>query len=150
MLWIGFTSQHKLIPYLTSSSIDGKEYKKILRKCLIPAIRGLEYEDDIIFPQDNAPAHKSELIELFLEQNDIESLNWRPCSPDLNPAENAFSAISRIVYAKNRHYKSCQELSEAIKNAWEHLAQDFLDSIVKSVPTRLLDVVENRRSYTKY
>ena len=45
---------------------------------------------DLVFQQDNAPVHKSEVVRNFLVQKQWEVLDWPAYSPDLNPNKNIF------------------------------------------------------------
>lgn len=54
---------------------------------------------------DNLSAHKTERVRELVEQRGCELLYLPPCSPDLNPIEEAFSKIKgllRKAEARNR------------------------------------------------
>ena len=46
------------------------------------------YEPGMIFMQDNAPIHKAKKILDWLELHGVETTEWPPFSPDLNPIEH--------------------------------------------------------------
>ena len=43
---------------------------------------------DLVFQQDNAAVHKSEVVRNFLARKQWEVLDWPAYSPGLNPIEN--------------------------------------------------------------
>ena len=48
---------------------------------------------EIIFQQDNAPAHKKASVKAFLDAQSYETLAWPPQSPDLSPIEWVWNII---------------------------------------------------------
>jgi hypothetical protein len=54
-------------------------YKDTLRVYLLPEIQAArEMGVDMVFMQDNAPCHKTNLVMAFLAQNRIQTLDWPP------------------------------------------------------------------------
>ena len=76
--------------------------------------------------QDNATPHISQSTLKFLEDKNIDVLEWAPHSPDCNP-------IERI----------------AIKRVWEDLEIELIQKSVRSFPKRLIQVVANRGGPTR-
>ncbi len=69
----------------------------------------------------------------------IYSIDWPPCSPDLNPIENVW----RILKQRLRNRKpyggwTLEELQEAVLDIWEHdiTVEDF-NKYIDSLPERL-------------
>ena len=59
---------------------------------------------DALFIQYNAPCHKAKKVMDFLQKQNIETLNWPPQSPDLNPIENLWK-LSREKAQKKQSTK---------------------------------------------
>ena len=55
----------------------------LLTKCYVP-IAALNLGLPFTFQQVNAPIHRSKLITDFFAMSSIKTLNWSPCSPDIN------------------------------------------------------------------
>ena len=72
MVWKTFTAAGvgKLIRCKTS--INAKEYIQILETGLLPSIEKLGISQNIIFQQDNAPAHTTKVTKKWLADNSID------------------------------------------------------------------------------
>ena len=81
----------------SETSINAKEYIPILETGLLPSIKKLGIFQNIIFQQDNAPAHTAKLTKKWLADNSIDVMFWPGQSPDLNPIENIWGIISRAL-----------------------------------------------------
>ena len=78
------------------TSIDAKEYIKILKKGLLPSIQKLGISHNIIFQQDSAPIRTAKVIKKCLACNSIDLMFWPVQSPDLNPINNIWAIFSRL------------------------------------------------------
>jgi transposase len=126
-------------------------YLDTLRDYLVPEIEAArELGVDMVFMQDNAPCHKTNLVMAFLAQNQIQTLDWPPQSPDLNPIENLWAIVKARRFKKFGIPRSKIELIEQIFEIWEAIDQELLDTLVDSIENRLREVVRLRGRTTKY
>ena len=65
--------------------INALEYRRILQKGLLFS---KEEQLDVIFHQDNAPAHTARTSKMWFEKKSIRLMFWPSRTPDLNPIEN--------------------------------------------------------------
>ena len=49
----------------------------------------------MVFQQNNAPVHQSEVVRNFQAQKQREALNWPAYSPDLNPIEKIRAILKK-------------------------------------------------------
>eukprot|EP00597_Dinobryon_sp_UTEXLB2267_P013040 CAMPEP_0170120710 /NCGR_PEP_ID=MMETSP0020_2-20130122/15347_1 /TAXON_ID=98059 /ORGANISM="Dinobryon sp., Strain UTEXLB2267" /LENGTH=319 /DNA_ID=CAMNT_0010350711 /DNA_START=8 /DNA_END=964 /DNA_ORIENTATION=- len=104
---------------LINGIMDSKVYTKILDNELKPSVRRLFKRKPYIFQQDNDPKHKSKWTTEYLEDHDINVMDWPPQSPDLNPIENLWSILD--FQCRSRQPKNAQALFEDLLEAWNNI-----------------------------
>ena len=72
----------------------------ILDTFLIPSIERMFGNDEIIFQDDNASCHRAKTVKTFLEERHIRSMSWPANSPDVNPIENLWWKLKKMVHDK--------------------------------------------------
>ena len=107
-------------------------------------------EPDYIFQQDNKPVHTSRLVQSYFNENNIYILPCPAHSPDLNIIENCWPELVYGRYANGKQYQHVQELKNAIVREWDTLSQNYIQKPYKSIPNRILEVIENKGGCTHY
>lgn len=118
-------------------------YEHILEIFLLPY-----YDCTYTFQQDNSPIHTSGTVKKFLSDKNIVTLNWPPCSPDLNPIENIWSLIKeKLSHIINVTYENIESNLEKIINEMKY---ENVYNIVSSMHYRLNLVIENKGDSINY
>lgn len=94
--------------------------------------------------EDGAPIHWSKISRAAKEEIDMNNLPHPPCSPDLNPIENIWALPKGKVRGLNPSPMSKDSLFEAIKEAWEEIPIEAVNSCVLSLYRRQKEVVERQ------
>ena len=102
---------------------------------------------ELVFQQDNAPVHKSEVVRNFLAQEQWEVLDWPAYSPDLNPIENIWA-----IFKKNLRGQivTWENLEEKVMEVWNNINPDVVRNLYSSYENRLVKVIKNHGSLTGY
>ncbi len=58
--------------------------------------------------------------------------------------------MARIVYHDGRQYQNINDLKIAILLAWNQLSLDLLKQLVKSMPSRIFEVIRKNGGPTHY
>lgn len=102
-----------------------------------------------IFQQDGAPCHTAQLCKKWFMKSKVQLLTWPGNSPDLNPIENLWSRLKKLVAAKRPSNR--QTLIEAVIASWYHIiTPEDIEKLVNSMPRRCKAVVKSRGYPTKY
>ena len=152
MFWGCFTQSGTGPLVAIEGSMDSLKYIEVLEEHLIPAYESIrdDSESSMVFMQDNAPCHKSNIVKRFLAEKNIETLDWPPQSPDLNPIENLWAYIKWKRASLFGIPKSKNEIIEQIMSVWENLDPSFVRVYADSVSRRLSACIEANGKNTKY
>ena len=87
----------------------------------------------------------------WLNEADVPVLDWVGQSCDLNPIENCWHRLKRII-ATYPAATNLEELATTIKKAWRKLAKDmdYLKALTNSMSSRVNAVLEANGDVTKY
>lgn len=88
----GLTRQGFVAPMVLDGPMDGATFSAYIQQVLARETR----RGDLVL-LDNLPAHKTAAVRAAFERCRIDYLYLPPYSPDLNPIENAFSKLKRLV-----------------------------------------------------
>lgn len=127
--------------------MNGEMYKNILKENL-----ATEYADNLplawIFQHDNDPKHCSKVVKSWLATQSIKLLEWPPQSPDLNPIENLWGIIKRVIAARKPTNKDM--LWKVIQEEWHKITPGQCASLVASMPKRCSTVLKQKGYPTQY
>ncbi|KAJ4442094.1 hypothetical protein ANN_11960 [Periplaneta americana] len=108
----------------------------------------LSREGTLFFQQDNHPIHTTNRIQRwFTRRRDVDPVNWPPNSSDMNPIQNLWAAVKRILrsnWAEQPPVRIPEELWDRVLDAWEEMAKnlDLFHNLVDSMPRRMRAVVD--------
>ena len=85
----------------------------------------------------------------FFGENSIDVLEWPGNSPDLNPIENVWHIVGRLV--RDRKPTNKRELQEAVIHVWHHeITPELCKDLIGSMKRRCEAVIKSRGGPTKY
>ena len=148
-LW-GFISKEKCQLFWVDDKYKSVAYKKDMEERFLPAIS--EKKTKFIFMQDNASIHKELNVMSFFQDANINVLDWPPRSPDLNPIENIWAEMQRLVNIKllENRINTPNLLFDACEECFSIACRKNVDKLYESVPRRLTQVIVNGGNRTRY
>ena len=151
MVWGAFSAAGTGELLHCEKSINALEYRRILQKGLLPTIEKLfskAEQSDVIFQQDNTPAHTAKTTKTWLENKSIRLMFWPGQSPDLNPIENIWSHIKHKLTGK--HFSTTHQLFVTINIEWNNIDSSFCKKLSTSLPTRLKHLKKSKGKSIPY
>src|SRR6266850_368088 len=122
--------------------MDANQYLDILENHLLPSMEEASIPvNDLIFQQDNDPKHTSNKARTWMENNNINVLDWPPQSPDLNPIEHLWNHIKRELCKYPTQPKGVWELWERVAEVWNNIEPEVCQKLIESMPRRIEVVI---------
>ena len=143
MVWGAFSALGKAELVFVETTMNAQKYCDVLELSLIPFGNDV-HNGNYYFQQDNASVHVANYTKQFLQDMNIDFLDWPARSPDLNPIENLWAVLVREVYRGFRHFDDVESLKEAILYGWENIEKRVLLALVRSMKQRCIDVITKR------
>lgn len=83
-----------------------------------------------------------------MEETEIVTLEWPARSPDLNLIEHMWDMLGRRVC--RRVFNTLDEVRAALVEEWNAIQQEYIRTIILSMPARMQAVIEARGGNTSY
>lgn len=106
--------------------------------------------DSFTLMHDNARPHTANIVKRYLEEVELEVMDWPACSPDLNPIEQVWDRLGRQTRQRDPAPSTKETLKTALLEEWDRIPQEFIDNLIRSMPRRLGAVIKARGGSTKY
>jgi hypothetical protein len=148
-VWGCFHSRGKPDLVFIDGNLNHRRYLDILEAVLLPYARET-FGENFVFQDDNAPPHRARAVRDFLQENDVEHLDWPACSPDMNPIENLWAEVTRHLNNQQDQPSNVAELQVALNAAWAAIPVETLASLADSMVQRTQALLAARGGYTRY
>ncbi len=148
MFW-GCFSKLGLGPLVeVEGTMTAKNYITLLKNTVLPELAAAGRP--MVFMQDNAPCHKAHAVMDFLEEKNIDILDWPPQSPDMNPIENLWAIIKSRRQKKYGIPKTKRELVDQIFDIWDNIEEKIVANLANSANKRVNEVLKLKGKVSKY
>lgn len=132
--FVAMSARGRICLVTFKDNLNAEFYREILQDGVVQYANEV-YPEGYWFQCDNDPKHKAELTQRFIRENMPYSLSWPSKSPDLNPVENVWALMKRIV--RKKMPTTLEELEIAIQEAWFEIDEDMICSLSLSLPNRV-------------
>lgn len=145
LVWAGISSRGKTKIHFIKKGvkINSTVYQKMMTKVLAEDAISLYPEGNFILHQDSAPCHVSKSTIAFFEKKKrikyITKDQWMPQSPDCAPMDFFVWGWMKKRIAKMK-VKTLTGLRRAVRQVWDELSQEDIDSVLAAWPKRVRNV----------
>lgn len=133
MIWAAFSARGRSELAVLRDTQDSAAYISTMLDYMLPFARAM-HGDDFVYQQEGASIHTSKLSMSFFRKQGVEVIQWPSRSPNLNPIENLWTALSRIVYRNGKQYSSVVDLTAAVRSAWKEVDEGLCSQLLMSMP----------------
>ena len=131
---------------VVDGAMNRHRYIQILRNQMLPWATGV-FGRNFVYVQDNAPPHTAHDTAAFMDQQNVEVMDWPARSPDMNPIEHVWDEMS--VWIRDMD-ATVVELNNAVRQAWAAVRPGRVRTLVESMPLRVRALLVARGGYTRY
>lgn len=149
MVWGGICYNGRTDLYVCRRSMNGNIYKEDIVEGVVTQFHGA-IGDNFRFLDDNATAHRANIVLNRVYELGIPTLPLPPRSPDLNPIEHAWDKLQRALENHSPVPQTIAELTTLLPRLWQAIPAEDLNHLVESMPRRVEAVIEARGGWTRY
>lgn len=147
MVWGSIALNFKSPLIIIDGNLTAVKYRdEILLQHVIPITR----QRGFTYQQDNARPHIARICMDTLAQNGVNVLEWPPYSPDFSPIEHLWDELDRRVRRRPNIPRTRQELEVALQEEWRAIPMRIINTLIRSMPSRIKLGLEARGGHTRY
>ncbi|GFY32543.1 transposable element Tcb2 transposase [Trichonephila clavipes] len=149
LVWGGIILGSRTDLHVQSVTMTGNIYRDVILEQHVRLFRcGMDAE--YLFMEDNERPHRANIVEEYLQSEEITRMDWPAHSPELNPLEHVWDMLGRIIAARQPPSTYLPELRRALLDEWCNIPQDQIDNSILSMPRRCKARIASCGRHTLY
>ena len=121
-----------------------------INEVLQPVVLPFVQQHHVVLQDDNARPHRARIVQQFLQQNNVDHLDWPTRSLDLSPIEHLLDILGQRVRQRVPLPRTLQALSAALQEKWRRIPQLQIAKPIRSMRRRCVACVDATGGYTRY
>ncbi|GFU15646.1 transposable element Tc3 transposase [Trichonephila clavipes] len=119
--------------HVQSVAMTGHIYRDVIIKQHVRLFRGAMCAE-FLFMDVNTHHHRENIVDEYLQSEDITRMDWPAYSPDFNPIEHVWDVLGRRIAARQPPPTFLPELRRTLLDEWCNISQDQIDNLILSMP----------------
>ena len=149
MVWGGIKSDRKFGLVIIRGNMNAQRYQNdVLRPVVVPYVNNRR--GNVVFQQDNARPHVAAATMQYLQQNNVQVLDWPAVSPDLSPIEHVWDLLDRRVRQRPVQPQTLQQLEQALIQEWNNITLNEIRPYIRSMRRRCRAIINSRGGHVRY
>ncbi|GFW00804.1 transposable element Tcb2 transposase [Trichonephila clavipes] len=135
LVWGGIILGSRTDLHVQSVTMTGHIYRDVILEQhvrLFWGTMGAEFR----FMDDNARPHRANIVDEYLQSEDITIMDWSLYSLDLNPIDHVWDMLGRRIAVRQPSPTCLPELRRALLDEWCNIPQDQINNLILSMPRR--------------
>ncbi|XP_059096082.1 uncharacterized protein LOC131890692 [Tigriopus californicus] len=134
-----------LIWFKQGYRLTAADYIIELETKLLPWIRAIFPDNNVVLQQDGAPAHTAKITQRFREDKIAfwDKNIWPPYSPNVNPLDFAFWAHVESIACRNRH-PNLNALMDSVNAVWDTMDEEYVKKSCGAFRPRLQAIIDTK------
>ena len=142
IVWGGISVRSRTELFVLNGTLTGQRYiNEVLQPVVLPFV-----QHHIVLQDDNARPHQARIVQQFLQQNNVDHLNWPARSPDLSPIEHVWASVHDRVPRP----RTLQALGAALQEEWRRIPQLQIARLIRSMRRRCVACIDATGGHTRY
>lgn len=150
MVWAGIMLDGRTeLHVFQGGTLNAQRYRNEILEPYVRLFRGA-IGSQFVFMDDNATPHRAQLIDAYLESEDIVRMDWPARSPDLNPIEHLWDVLGRRIASHQPPPRTLNQLKDALLKEWRLLEHSLVSNLINSMKSRCGACISVRGNHTYY
>ncbi|GFW84517.1 transposable element Tcb1 transposase [Trichonephila clavipes] len=149
LVWGGIILGSRTYLHVQSVTMTGHIYRNVILEQHVRWFRGA-MGAEFLFMDDKARPPRANIVDKYLQSEDITRMDWPAYSPDLNPTDHVWDMLGQRIAARQPPLTCQLELRRALLDEWCNIPQDQIDNLILSMPRRCKACIASSRRHTPY
>ena len=142
VLWYG--AVYLFVP--VQSCLCQRYINEVLQPVVLPFVQ----QHHVVLQDDNARPHRARIVQQFLQQNNVDHLDWPARSPDLSPIEHVWDILGQRVRQRVPRPRTLQALGAALQEEWRRIPQLQIARLIRSMRRRCVACIDATGGHTRH
>ena len=141
----GCTDLHVLNP----GNLIGARYKNEILRPIVRPYSGAVGPGFLLL-HGNAQPHVARVCQRFLEDKDIDTIDWPSRCSDLNPIKHPCNIMDQRIRWLPNPPRAVQDLTNYLVEVWHHIDLGIILRLIRSMPWYCRACIRARGGHTRY